>query len=204
MTLYKKGSFIRKAKDITISSALTITLLSSGFILPGCSSNQEDAAGTSYEEVSYSTGVKSIINEVAPGEFKIMDEVSVPIDSAVAIVNYLDGHTDKLSPDASKALIDQEISNGASFGTNNALTSMLMYGGMGFMLSRMMNNGYMNQHRANGAATAAAYNNPAAYNKSQGVMQDVNKSRTTRTVNTRPAGGKSGFFSGKTTGSAAS
>ena len=203
MTSIKNRTFIRKAKDITISSALTLTLLSTGFMLPGCSSNQDAQSGNTYEEVSYSTGIKSIINEVAPGEFKIMDEMSVPIDSAAAVVNYLDGHTDTLTPEASKALIYQQISEGG-FGSNNALTSMLMYGGMGYMLSRMMNNGYMNQHRANGAAASSVYNNPATYNKSQGVMQDVNKSRTARTVNTRPAGGKSGFFSGKTTGSAAS
>jgi hypothetical protein len=68
----------------------------------------------------------------------------------------------------------------------------------------MMNNGYMNQHRANAPANGAVYNNPSTFNKSQGVINDVNQSRTTRTVSSRPAGGKSGFFGGKTTGSAAS
>lgn len=203
MTSFRKGAFIRKAKDISIGSALAMTLISTGLLLPGCSSNQ--ATNETYEEVSFSKGVRSIINEVAPGEFKIMDEQSVPADSAVAIVNYLDGHTDRLTPEASKALIDSEISNGGGFGSNNALTSMLMYGGMGYMLSRMMNNGYMNQYRANApAGGAAVYNNPSTFNKSQGVINDVNQSRTTRTVTSRPTGGKSGFFSNKTTGSAAS
>src|SRR5690606_4915300 len=121
MTSFKKGSFIRKAKDISISSALTITLLSSGMIFQRCTSTQDEAPAGSYEEVSYTKGVRSVITEVAPGEFKITDEVSVPADSAVAIVNYLDGHTDTLDVTASKALIDQEISNGAGFSSHNAL-----------------------------------------------------------------------------------
>jgi hypothetical protein len=203
MTHLRKGSFIRKAKDISISGALALALLSSGMMVPGCSPKQDDEADYSYEETTYSKGIRSHIKEVKPGEFKITDEESVEADKSVAIVTYLDGHTDSLSTTAAKALIDDEIKNNQSrVGHHSGLSSMLLYGGMGYMLGRNMNNGYMNNYREQGRANAGGfYANQSAYTKSQGAVQDVNSSRSTRVVNTRPSGGRSGFFGRSSGGS---
>jgi hypothetical protein len=202
MTHVRKGSFIKKAKDISISGALALALFSSGMMVPGCSPKQDEEADYSYEETTYSKGIRSHIKEVKPGEFKITDEESVEADQSVAIVTYLDGHTDSLSTTAAKALIDEEIkTNGSSVGQTSGLSSMLLYGGMGYMLARNMNNGYMNNLRQQGPNGAGGvYANQGAYSKSQAAVQDVNSSRSTRVVNSRPSGGRSGFF-GRSSGS---
>lgn len=196
MTQLRKGSFIKKAKDISISSALAITLFSSGMMLPGCSQKQDNEADYSYEETTFSKGIRSHIKEIKPGEFKITDEESVEQDKSVAIVTYLDGHTDSLSTSAAKALIDQEMkTNQSQVGHSSGLSSMLLYGGMGYMLARTMNNGYINNMRQQGGAnTSGVYANQSTYAKSQSAVQDVNSSRSTRVVNSRPTGGRSGFF----------
>jgi hypothetical protein len=193
MTNLRKGAFIKKAKDISINGALALALLSSGLMMPGCSSNQEDEADYSYEETTYSKGIRSHIKEVKPGEFKITDEEAVDPEKSVAIVTYLDGHTDSLSTTAAKALIDEEIrTNESRVGHHSGLSSMLLYGGMGYMLGRNMNNGYMNNYR--GGDSRGFYANPGAYDKSQNAVKAVDGSRSTRVVNTRPSGGRNGFF----------
>ncbi|TDE13182.1 hypothetical protein [Dyadobacter psychrotolerans] len=200
MTHLRKGSFIRKAKDISISGALALAILSSGMMMPGCSSN-EDESDYSYEETTYSKGIRSHIKEVKPGEFKITDEESVAADKSVAIVTYLDGHTDSLSTAAAKALIDEEIrTNNSNVGHHSGLSSMLLYGGMGYMLGRNMNNGYINNYRQQDNNSRGFYANTGAYGKSQSAVQDVNASRSTRVVNTRPAGGRNGFFGRSSSG----
>lgn len=196
MTQLRKGSFLKRAKDISISSALAITILSSGIGMTGCGSNEDEEA-YSYEETSYSKGIRSHIKEVKPGEFKITDEESVDADKSVAIVTYLDGHTDSLSTTAAKALIDDEIRNNSSYvGHHSGLSSMLLYGGMGYLLGRNSGNAYMNNYRGrdNGNMARGFYSDPNAYNKSQSAVQQANASRTTRMVTARPKGGRNGFF----------
>ncbi|MCF0043064.1 hypothetical protein [Dyadobacter fanqingshengii] len=194
MTQLRKGSFLKRAKDISISSALALTILSSGIGMTGCGSNEDEEA-YSYEETNYSKGIRSHIKEVKPGEFKITDEESVEADKSVAIVTYLDGHTDSLSTAAAKALIDDEIRNNqSSVGHHSGLSTMLLYGGMGYMLGRSSNNAYMNNYRGNGSAARGFYADPNAYSKSQGAVQQANASRTTRMVTSRPKGGRNGFF----------
>jgi hypothetical protein len=202
MTKMRNGSFIKRAKDISIGSALVVTLLAGTPFFTSCSSsNKDNDADYSYEETTYSKGIRSHIKEVKPGEFKITDEETVAPDQSMAIVSYLDGHTDSLTTSAAKALIDQDYSTNnqtnVSHNSGGGLSSMLLYGGMGYMLARTMGGGYMNNLRnSNPAAQASAYSNPTAYNKSQNVVKDVNASRSTRTVSSRPSGGKSGFFGG--------
>lgn len=205
MTPSRRGSFIRKAKDITISSTLALAILASGVVLPSCSSSSEgDDAAYSYEETTYTKGIRSIIREVEPGKFKITDEESVPMEQSAAIVTYLDGHTDTITPEAAKALIDKEIKEtGDSTQVRNSnqngyhrsgLSSMLLYGGMGYMLGRMGNNGYINSYRNNNPGGSGFYSNPNVYQKAQSAQSNVQASRSTRTVTTRPSGGRSGFF----------
>ncbi|WP_031530567.1 hypothetical protein [Dyadobacter crusticola] len=201
MTQIRKGSFIKHVKDISIGSALAIALLS-GMTLGSCSSNRDDEEAYSYEETSYTKGIRSHIKEVKPGEFKITDEENVAPDSSGAIVTYLDGHTDKLSPEAAKALIDEEIrTNQSNVGHHSGLSSMLLYGGMGYLLGRNSGNGYMNGYRnANGQAARGVYSNPATYEKSQSTFRQVDASRTTRTVSSRPSSGRKGFFGRSSSG----
>ncbi|CAG5006297.1 hypothetical protein DYBT9275_03788 [Dyadobacter sp. CECT 9275] len=197
MTQLRKGSFIKKVRDISMSSALTLTLLSGAVLIPGCSSNEEDESAYSYEETTYSKGIRSHIKEVSPGEFKIMDEESVSADSSVAIVTYLDGHTDSLSTSAAKALIDNEIrNNNAYVGHHSGLSSMLLYGGMGYLLGRNSGNGYINNYRSqqDEQRSRGFYASPGAYGRSQTAVRDINASRSTRIVTTRPASGRNGFF----------
>jgi hypothetical protein len=204
MTPARHGSFIRRAKDITISSTLALAILASGVIAPSCSSSEEDDSAYTYEETTLSKGVRSYIKEVKPGEFEITDEESVPIGQAAAIVTYLDGRTETLSPEKAKAIIDKEIGQSAdSTRTDNnrhygyhrsGLSSMLLYGGMGYMLGRMGNNGYINNYRDRAPGGTSVYSSPGVYQKAQSVHSDVQASRSTRTVTTRPSGGRSGFF----------
>lgn len=194
MTQLRKGSFVKRVKDISIGSALALAILSSGMMMPGCSSN-DDESDYSYEETTYSKGIRSHIKEVKPGEFKIMNEENVGADKSVAIVSYLDGHTDSLSTAAAKALIDEDIrTNQSNVGHHSGLSSMLLYGGMGYMLGRNSGNGYINNYRKQNTNSRGFYGTPGAYNQSQTAVQSVNSSRSTRVVNSRPSSGRSGFF----------
>lgn len=193
MTQIRKGTFIKSVKDIGIGTALAMTLLS-GTYLTSCNPANDEAA-YSYEETSYTKGIRSHIKEVKPGEFQITDEEAVDADKSLAIVTYMDGHTDSLSTTAAKALIDDEIKNQDSGGyQRSGLSSMLLYGGLGYMLASRSGNGYMNNYRNDANRTQSAYANPSAYNNSRAAVNTVDGSRVSRTVNTRPAGGRSGFF----------
>lgn len=208
MTPVRKGSFIRRAKDITIGSTLALALLASGLSLPGCTSQQDNEADYTYEETVYTKGIRSNIKETKPGEFEITDEETVPAEKSEAVVTYLDGRVETISPEAAKVMIDEEIKTASKDSTitdNNrsngyhrsGLSTMLLYGGMGYMLGSRMNNGYMNSYRNRGmqnGASAGVYSNPSAYQKAQGTHNDMRASRTTRTVTSRPSGGRSGFF----------
>lgn len=197
MTIIKKGSVIRKVKNIGINGALLMALGTSGWMLPGCvpGGNQEEEY--SYEEVSYSKGVISHIKEINPGEFRIMDEEVVPVADAKAIVTYLDGHTDTLSLETSRALIDKELAGGSEIGHHSGLSSMLLYGGMGYMMGRMMGNSAIAQRRAQAGNMSGIYGSQAAYQKSQAVHRDATASRTARTVKSRPTNSRSGFMGAK-------
>lgn len=204
MTPERRGSFIRRAKDITISSTLALAILASGVILPACSSSEEDEGAYTYEETTLSKGIRSYIKEVKPGEFEITDEESVAMDKSAAIVTYLDGRTETLTPDAAKALIDKEIKESADSTRTNTthhnsyhrsgLSSMLLYGGMGYMLGRMGSNSYINNYRDRAPGGNSVYSNPGVYQKAQSAHTDVQASRSTRTVTSRPSNGRSGFF----------
>ncbi|GGM98907.1 hypothetical protein GCM10010967_36050 [Dyadobacter beijingensis] len=195
MTQLRKGSFIKKVKDIGMGGALALALLS-GTALVSCSSN-EDESDYSYEETSYGKGIRSYIKEVTPGEFKIVNEESVPSDSSMAIVSYLDGHKDTLNPMAAKALIDDEIRRNPHMGYHSGLSSMLLYGGIGYMLGRNSGYSYMNSYRdrMGDERSRSFYSGSTAWASSRMAAQSVDASRSMRTVKARPSGGRKGFFS---------
>lgn len=191
MTPFRSGSFIRRAKDITISSTLALAIMAGGIALPGCSTNNNEDDYSYAADTSYSRGIRSHIKEVAPGEFQITNEETVPFDQSAAIVSYQDGHSDTLSPTAAKALIDQQLQTNQSAGLGSGLSSVLLYGGMGYMLGSMMNMGYINSYRNRSNNPGRFYSDPATYQRSQSAYTDVNRSRV---VTSRPTGGRSGFF----------
>jgi hypothetical protein len=176
-----------------MGGALALALLSATGLV-SCSS--DDESDYSYEETSYGKGIRSFIKEVSPGEFKIVHEEAVSADSSAAIVSYLDGHKDTLNPTAAKALIDQEIRANPHMGYHSGLSSMLLYGGLGYFLGRNSGNSYMNNYRdrQDPQRSRAFYANPGAWASSRSAALNVDASRSVRTVTTRPSGGRKGFF----------
>jgi hypothetical protein len=203
MTQVRNHATIRTIKDITISSTLVLALMGG---IQSCSSDNGGAEGSydTEEAEVYTKGVKTYIKEVSKGEFKIIDEQKVPIDSALAIVMYIDGKQDTLKPELAKALIDKDMSQNYReshyYGHHNSLSNVLLYGGMGYMLSRMMgggNNQYYNYRqnfdRQNNGSGSAFYASPKVYESSKAVHESVGSSKVTVS---RPVGSKSGFFHG--------
>ncbi len=219
MTPLRKSSFIRKVKDISVSGTLALAVLGNAVLLQSCGNSQEDEGD--YEEVEvYTKGVKTYISETSKGQFKITDEVQVPADSSVAIVTYLDGKKDTLSPRAVKALIDNEIAtNQAHIGQSNNLSNALLYGGMGYLLAKTLSPSYSNYrpdivNNFNNSSTYSSssrkdsskrgyhssyyrgnfgrfYASRNAYERSSSIHQSIGNSRT---ITSRPMSGRSGFF----------
>lgn len=223
MTPISTCAFIRKVKDITISSTLALAILGSSLTVQSC--NNDSDSDYEYEEVEvYKKGVKTYITETSKGEFKITDEVEVPVDSSKAIVTYLDGRKETLSPRAVKALIDHEVHTSPNqIGQSNNLSNALLYGGMGYLLAKTMSPNYAQYrpdiNKSNGFANSAGsgrdsssrrrhgfyggglmryYATTAAFQRSSEIHQSINHSRTTMA---RPVGGKTGFFRSSSHGS---
>lgn len=214
MTPISKKTFIKKVKDITISSTIALTIMGNSVMLQSCgSSNSDDEEEYTYEEV-YTKGVKTYISETEKGVFKITNEKEVPIDSSVAIVTYLDGKKDSLSPKVVQGLIDSEVkTNPNTIGQSSNLSNALLFGGMGYLLAKTMSPNYANyrpdingvvqnsgsrtdtsRHRRRhygGTGLMAYYATRGAFDRSSQIHQNIGNSRTTMA---RPVGGRSGFF----------
>lgn len=201
MTLQRKGSSIRRVRDIAVSSTLALAVLTGAPLLQSCGGNNREETYTR-DETTFSRGVKTYITEVEPGVFKVTDEVPASADSSVAIVRYYDGHRDTLTTASAKALIDNEINTRqASVGQGFSLGNALLYGGMGYLLATTLNNNRYASYRQQYDGSRF-YTNPSTYQRAQTIGQQINASRSTRTVTgTRPAGGRSGYMSGRSSGS---
>ena len=198
MSPIKKGSTIRRIREIGIGGSLAVVLMANGWLVSGCSS-ANDETSYSYEEVTDTLGVRSYIKEIRKGEFTITKEESVKPSEAGAVVTYLDGRTETIMPEQAKTMVESEINTAANGNTeyrsNSGLSSMLLYGGLGYMMGRSMGGGNIASFREQNRTNAAGvYSSPTAYQNAQSVMRNVESSRTTRVVNSRPSGGRSGFF----------
>ena len=216
MTLIRKHSFIRQIKDISVSGTLALAILGNSVILQSCGSSNSSEDEVDYEEVEvYSKGVKTYISETSKGQFKITNEVEVPADSSVAIVTYLDGKTETLSPRAVKALIDNDIkANPSIIGQNNNLSNALLFGGMGYLLAKTLSPTYANyrpdlnpkmnnssdtthrrRHHSGGffyyPMMSRYYSSQSAFQKSSGIHESIGSSRT---ITSRPASGREWIF----------
>jgi hypothetical protein len=197
MTPTRKHVVLRRVKDITLSTTLTVALLTGTAMLQSCGSNESKE--TQRTETSFGKGVRTYITETAPGNFKITDEVPAKPGQAGAIVSYADGHRDTLSVEAAKKLVDTDEStrtyrdNPSAYGSmhHNGLANVLLWGSLGYMLGRSNSGQYMNDRQRYGSGV---YANQNLYQRSSRLGETVRSSRVTRTV--RPSGGRSGFFGG--------
>jgi hypothetical protein len=199
MTPLRRHAVLRRVKDITLSTTLSLALLNGAVILQSCGNNDSDYE-TEQTETRFKRGVRTFITETSPGNFKITDEVEAEPDKAGAIVNYYDGHRDTLSVEAAKRLVETDQStrtyfnNPAAYGSHhhNGLANALLWGGLGYMLGRSTAPQYRDYERRYGSGV---YANSGLYERSNRIRENVRTSRVTRTV--RPSGGRSGFFGGR-------
>ena len=201
MTPLRRKAIIRRVKDITLGTTLSLALLNSSIILQSCgSSNSNDSE---YEQSErFGKGVRTFITETSPGNFKITDEEQVDPSRAGAIVSYYDGHRDTLGVEAARRLVQndpstsQYFNNRAAYGNHhhNGLANALLWGGLGYMLGRSTAPQYRADEQRYGAGI---YANPGLYNRTNSVRENV---RTSRVVTSRPSSGRSGFFGGRSRG----
>ncbi len=197
MTPTRKQAIIRRVKDITLGTTLSLALLNGSALLQSCSSNNDDEYSESEEgrqSESFKKGVRTFITETAPGTFKITDEQQVGPERAGAIVNYFDGHRDTLSVAAAQALVKNDAStsqyfnNRSNYGQHhsNGLANVLLWGGLGYMLGRRGGSGFDDRRYSQGV-----YSNPSVYARSSQIGQEVSRSRV---VTSRPRSSRGGFF----------
>lgn len=197
MTPFRRRAVLRRVKDITLSTTLSLALLNGSVLLQSCGNNRrdEDAERT---ETRFDRGVRTYITETQPGTFKITDEVPVSPDKAGAVVNYADGHRDTLSVAAAKRLVESDESTRSYLNNPGAyqnqqhhsgLSSALLWGGLGYMLGRSTAPQYRDDAQRYGAGV---YANRGVYDRSSQVRESVRSSRVVRT--SRPSGGRGGFF----------
>jgi hypothetical protein len=187
----RKGAFIRKVKDITLSSTLSLGLLGTTLLMPGCNSNNGSADSTTEEyEVAFTKGMQTHIQETEKGVFKITDEKVVAEGDSKAIVTFLNGKTDTLSLEAAKRIVDAE---GSNWDDNNqqvrqgyygggGLSSALMYGALGYYMGRSMNS----------RPHPGFYASPDVYNRAQQHTSTIQNARVNRPVNSSKGYFKSG------------
>ncbi|WP_138991363.1 hypothetical protein [Larkinella sp. C7] len=196
MTPFRKHSILRRVKDITLSTTLSIALLNGTVLLQSCGgSNDSETEQSDRVESSdqFGKGVRTYITETSPGNFKITDEVQVDPKQAGAIVNYADGHRDTLSVQAAKRLVQSDSStsryfnNPSTYHHGSGLSSVLLWGSLGYMLGRSTTPRFSNEQQYR----SGVYNSPQTYERANRVGSTITSSRISR-----PSGGRSGFFGG--------
>lgn len=190
----RKGAFIRKVKDITLSSTLSLSLLGTTLLMQGCDSNNSSSDSNTEEyEVAFTKGMQTHIQETEKGVFKITDEQVVNEGETKAIVTFLNGQTDTLSLDAARRIVDADKSAGSWDENSNqnqevrqgyyggGLSHVLMYGALGYYMGRSMNS----------RPHPGAYASPAVYNRAQQHTSTLSNARVSRPVNS-----SKGYFKG--------
>ncbi|AQG81940.1 hypothetical protein [Spirosoma montaniterrae] len=196
MTPLRRHAVLRRVKDITLSTTLSLALLNGTVLLQSCGNGQSDRE-EARTETTFNRGVRTFITETSPGNFKITDEVEAKPGEAGAVVSYYDGHRDTLGVEAARRLVENDqstrtyLNNPSGYHHSNGLANVLLWGSLGYMLGRSTAPQYANDQRRYGAGV---YANPGLYQRSTQISENVRGSRVVRT--TRPSGGRSGFFGG--------
>lgn len=207
MKIQPKKPTVRLVKDITVGASLGLLLFGSSPMLQSCGSDNNEESYDADEPAEkippFSRPVKTYITETKPGEFKITDEISVSDASqAMAIVRYQNGKRDTLNAANAKKLVmsdsttKQYFRNPDQYYGNNhqhsSLSSVLLWGSMGYMLGR---NSGMRSYNADRERqySSGVYANSAAYGRSSQIHNDYQSHRAR--VAARPSGGRTGFFS---------
>jgi hypothetical protein len=101
MTLKRKNAIIRKVKDITISTTLSLTLLGGSAFLQSC--------GEEEHEVVFTKSVQTYIQEVEPNKFQIVhEEVGEENQESKAYISYMNGTTKVLTIEEARQMLAQE------------------------------------------------------------------------------------------------
>ncbi|MBC7920527.1 MAG: hypothetical protein H7Z75_05495 [Ferruginibacter sp.] len=193
MVQIRKHAIIRRVKDITIGGTLSLALLGGTGVMQGCGGGRDERQET---ETVYTKGVQTFIEETEKGVFKIADEKTVDPEDSKVFITYLDGRRATLNLEEAQQIVGQrEEGNGQGQGYNNGgyyhqsgISSLLLYGGMGYLMGRSLST----------PPNPAYYSNPAAYQRSQQNATTLSRSRTTAPTNSRSGyfGRSRGFGSG--------
>ena len=169
--------------------------------LAGCGSNDNGGESSALNEAAQKTGAFVIIEETAPGKYKVLEEY--PSSETRVVLKDINGTERVLSKEEMDKLIAEEnakIDAGTSNLTNQ--NAQLSSGGMSigeallasaagaiigsWIGNKLFNNpGYQAQRQS-------AYKNPSAYSRS---VDSFNKAKATSSAG-KSSGGKSGFFGG--------
>ena len=191
---------IKKLSTIATATGLGALLVTG---VTGCTSNTQQ-----HEEQAQTKGAFVIIEETAPGKYKITDEF--PADETRIVLKKLDGSESVLTQAQLDALIREEaakVDNGTSELTQQnpqasegmGLGSTIMASMAGAMLGAWIGNKlFGNQNYQNNRK--ASYKSPSTYSKSK---KSFNKPRTKSSskkggffANKKSGGRKGGFFGG--------
>ena len=196
--------YVRKISDYMIAGGIGVMVIAS---MQGC--EQKDNQENVLKEAAKTQGALVIVDEIAPGEYKIAEEY--PSSTTRIIVRSVDGTERILSQEEVDKLVKDEakkIDNNTSALTNPSLSSGQMgLGGIllssiaGAMIGSWIGNKlFNNQNYQNQRATT--YKSPQAYSRS---TSSFNKPSGTSSASS--ASKSSGFFgskSGTTTSSTSS
>ncbi len=193
--------YVRKISDYMIAGGIGVMVIAS---MQGC--EQKDNQENVLKEAAKTQGALVIVDEVAPGEYKIAEEY--PSSTTRIIVRSVDGTERILSQEEVDKLVKDEaakIDNNTSALTNPSLSSGQMgLGGIllssiaGAMIGSWIGNKlFNNQNYQNQRATT--YKSPQAYSRS---TSSFNKPAGTSA--TSSASKSSGFFGSSNTGTSSS
>jgi hypothetical protein len=194
--------YIKKLSCVATATGLGALLVSG---ITGCSNN-----GQQHEETVQAKGAFVIIEETAPGKYKIKDEF--PADETRIVLKKLDGTEQILTKEQLDALIKEEaakINNGTSNLTKEQNPQMQQQGmGLGETIMASMagamlgawigNKLFGNQNYQNNRK--AGYKSPSTYSKSKKSFSQPRKSSSTKRGgffgNKKSSSRKGGFFGG--------
>lgn len=180
--------------------------------LAGCGSSDNGGESSALNEAAQKTGAFVIIEETAPGKYKVLEEY--PSSETRVVLKDINGTERVLSKEEMDKLIAEEnakIDAGTSNLTSpNAQNAQLSSGGMslgetllasaaGAIIGSWIGNKLFN-NPVYQSQRQSAYKNPSAYSRS---VDSFNKAKATSSAG-KSSGGKSGFFGGSSSSSSKS